>query len=146
MNHIRKSFMFITTKISKRSKIMNRRTAREKAMQILFQPDMNEQHITESLEHFIDDQPKNPYLTTHDEGVSKHITHINQTIHNNHEHWSLENGATEEKTLLSIATFEIKYLDDIPEHVSINEAVELAKKYGEEKSGSFVNGVLSKLI
>lgn len=146
MNHIRKSFMFITTKISKRSKIMNRRTAREKAMQILFQLDMNEQHITESLEHFIDDQPKNPYLTTLVEGVSKHIAHIDQTIHNNLEHWSLDRVATVEKTLLRIATFEIKYLDDIPEHVSINEAVELAKKYGEEKSGSFVNGVLSKLI
>src|SRR5690625_558600 len=102
MNHIRKSFMFITTKISKRSKIMNRRTAREKAMQILFQLDMNEQHITESLEHFIDDQPKNPYLTTLVEGVSKHIAHIDQTIHNNLEHWSLDSIARSEERRVGV--------------------------------------------
>src|SRR5699024_1446431 len=125
---------------------MNRRSAREKAMQILFQLDMHGQHITEMLEHFIEDQPKNRYLQTLVEGVAKHIAHLDQTIHNNLHHWSLDRVATVEKTLLRIATFEIKYLDDIPEHVSINEAVELAKKYGEEKSGSFVNGVLSKLI
>ena len=49
-------------------------------------------------------------------------------------------------TILRLAVYEIKYDDTIPTKVSINEAVELAKKYGTEKSGSFVNGVLSRII
>lgn len=125
---------------------MNRRTAREKAMQILFQLDMNDQNLTESIENFIRDKPYNPYLIKLIDGVSTHVSDIDQTITEHLENWSLDRIASVEKTILRIATYEINYLNDIPNNVSINEAVELAKKYGEEKSGQFVNGVLSKII
>lgn len=59
--------------------------------------------------------------------------------------WSLKRMGRVDLTLLRLALYEMKFDDDIPEHVAINEAVELAKKYGEEDSRSFVNGVLARL-
>ena len=59
---------------------------------------------------------------------------------------TIDRIALVEKTILRIAIYEIKHVDDVPTAVSINEAVELAHKYGDEKSGKFINGVLAKLI
>lgn len=62
------------------------------------------------------------------------------------ENWTIDRIASIERTVLRMSVYEIEYLDDIPISVTINEAVELANKYGDENSGKFVNGVLSKII
>ena len=59
--------------------------------------------------------------------------------------WTIERIGKVELTILRLAVFEIKYDDEVPVSVAINEAVELAKKYGQNDSSSFVNGVLAKL-
>lgn len=79
-------------------------------------------------------------------GVVKEKQAIDEIISRHLEKWSLQRLPSVEKTVLRIATYELKYMEDIPENVSINEAVNLAKMYGDEKSGKFVNGVLSKII
>lgn len=60
--------------------------------------------------------------------------------------WTLDRMNKLDLTILRLATYEIKYDDDIPEKVAINEAIEIAKKYGGDNSPSFVNGVLAKIV
>ncbi|MGY0693032.1 transcription antitermination factor NusB [Virgibacillus sp. FSP13] len=125
---------------------MKRHTARENAFQILFQLDLNEfDPVTATTEHLETDHV-DAFLDSLVQGVAKNQTTIDNTISDHLEKWSMERIATVEKTILRIATYEIRYLEDIPTNVSINEAVELANRYGDEKSGKFVNGVLSKIV
>lgn len=118
---------------------MDRRTAREEAFKLLFQLDINESNA-------IDNHKWNSFTTELVNGVIKNKEAIDNVISEHLENWNLKRIALVEKTILRIATYEIKYLDDIPVGVSINEAVELGHTYGDEKSSKFINGVLSKII
>lgn len=71
---------------------------------------------------------------------------IDEKIETNSEGWKLNRMGKVELTILRIAVYEMFYDDDVPDKVAINEAVELAKKYGAENSSSFVNGILAKII
>lgn len=124
---------------------MNRHTAREKAFKILFQLDINDNDPVEAMEAFLETTESDAFLTTLVQGIAANKSEIDNIIAANLEKWTLERIASVEKTILRIAVYEMKYLDDIPVNVSINEAVELAHHYGDEKSGKFVNGVLSKI-
>ncbi|HEX7513853.1 MAG TPA: transcription antitermination factor NusB, partial [Candidatus Methylomirabilis sp.] len=66
-------------------------------------------------------------------------------IQKNAAHWSMARIAPVERNILRLAAFELLYRDDIPERVAINEAIELAKTYGSEESGAFVNGILDQV-
>ncbi|WP_042145868.1 transcription antitermination factor NusB [Paucisalibacillus sp. EB02] len=125
---------------------MKRHEAREKAFQILFQLDLLEEDMEQTIQDRLTEEERNEFLQQIVNGVVKEKETIDQKISANLEKWSLQRLPAVEKTVLRIATFEILYITDIPENVSINEAVELAKRYGDEKSGKFVNGVLSKII
>ncbi|MHA6251010.1 transcription antitermination factor NusB [Oceanobacillus sp. CAU 1775] len=125
---------------------MKRREAREKAFQFLFQIDFNEETLEHSQDEYFDEQVNDKFLTTLIEGVIEKQTDLDAKISEYLENWSLNRLPNVERTLLRIATFEILFLDDIPVNVSINEAVELGNVFGDEKSGKFINGVLSKLI
>lgn len=125
---------------------MKRHAAREKAFQILFQIDMNQIDPHQAIEDFLQSDQKDAYLYSVVEGVVHHKEQIDAIISENMVNWSINRIASVEKTILRIATYEMKFLEDIPTNVSINEAVELAHAYGDEKSGKFVNGVLSKIV
>ena len=71
---------------------------------------------------------------------------LDEIISTHLENWSLDRLAAVERTILRLATFEINHLEDIPLNVSINEAVELGNRFGDEKSGRFINGVLSNIV
>lgn len=126
---------------------MNRHQAREKALQILFQLEVNEKDPKQAINDFESEEGplQDPFLLRLIEGVTEHKEEIDQIIAGHLVKWSFDRIATAEKTILRIAVFEMKYLDDVPKNVSINEAVELAHAYGDDKSGKFVNGVLSKI-
>ncbi len=79
-------------------------------------------------------------------GVLEHLSEIDQAISDKLEKWSFNRIATVEKTVLRIAVYEMLYVDDVPREVTINEAVELAKRFNEDQSGKFINGVLSKFM
>lgn len=125
---------------------MNRRTAREKALQILFPIDINNKQPTEAIEDFLETNENYPFLTMLVEGVIHYVYEIDDLIVLHLENWTIDRIAAVEKTILRIAIYEMKYVPDIPDRVSINEAIELAKKFGDENSSKFVNGVLSKMI
>lgn len=78
--------------------------------------------------------------------VFEKITQIDELICKYMENWSLEHVGRVELAALRLAVFEMKFDDDIPDKVAINEAVELSKKYGQEGAGNFVNGVLAKIV
>ncbi|CQR46786.1 hypothetical protein BN1058_01061 [Paraliobacillus sp. PM-2] len=125
---------------------MNRRNAREKAFQILFSIDNENFDPNESKEQLLDEEAASDFLDSLVYGVFQNKTEVDQRISNHLEKWSLNRLATVEKTLLRIATYEMFYDIDTPHGVAINEAIELAHVYGDEKSGKFINGVLSKMI
>ncbi|MEN2766028.1 transcription antitermination factor NusB [Ornithinibacillus xuwenensis] len=125
---------------------MKRHAAREKAFQILFQLDMIEEDTDLVIQERLEEEEKDEFLHILVHGVVEHKQSIDEEISANLENWTFNRLPSVEKTILRIAVFEIKHLTDIPTNVSINEAVELSNRYGDEKSGKFVNGVLSKII
>lgn len=125
---------------------MRRSIAREKAMQILFQLEINDIDPEEAIDHYLGEKKGDDFLTQLVLGVEKYKESIDETIIQHLENWTIDRLASVERTILRLAIYEINFVDDIPASVSINEAIELAKKYADEQSGKFVNGVLSKII
>jgi N utilization substance protein B len=124
---------------------MKRRLAREKAFQVLFSLDNEDFDVEEAITLSMEGEEMDSFLSTLIHGVVENKETIDNKIDQTLEKWSFKRLATVEKTLLRLATYEIDSELQTPIGVAINEAVELAKVYGDEKSGKFVNGVLSKL-
>jgi len=126
-----------------------RRLSREMALKVLFQVDLVNINIEEALKYtFVNDKYSDEvreFTLTLVEGVISNLSEIDKAISNYTNNWSLERIANIDRNILRIAICEILYLKNIPKSVSINEAVELAKKYGTKSSFSFVNGVLGKI-
>lgn len=114
-----------------------RRKAREEAFKMLFQLDLNEE---------VDLQYISPFMERLVSGVLKYKENIDQLISKYLINWTIDRLSIVDKSLLRIAVYEICFEDDIPYAVSINEAIELAHKYGDEKSSKFINGILSNII
>ena len=86
------------------------------------------------------------YLQSVMYGVEEHLDDINGEIASKLKKWSIDRLSKVDLSILQLAVYEIEYMEDIPEKVSVNEAVNLAKKYGAESSAPFVNGVLGSVI
>ncbi|SER15956.1 NusB antitermination factor [Gracilibacillus ureilyticus] len=125
---------------------MKRRTAREKALQILFPLDREEYNVEEARNYLIDETEQDSFLINLVNGVVENKEEIDTKISAHLEKWSLNRLATVERTLLRIATYELFYEKDAPPSVVINEAIEIAHIFGDDKSGKFINGVLSKML
>ncbi|MBA2173642.1 transcription antitermination factor NusB [Halobacillus locisalis] len=125
---------------------MKRRTAREKAFQALFQMNNSEMDTDEAIEHVVEDPTVDSFLYELVHGVIDHRKELDEWIASHLDTWSFDRIPKVEKTALRMAAFEMKHNEEVPNQVAINEAVELAKIFGEEDSGKFVNGVLSKML
>ena len=130
---------------------MRKRThARECALQILYQCEVNPGPPEEIIAAY---WQQNSHLNTEIrefsralvEGTLKHLKRIDEVIARYAENWQLNRMAVIDRNILRFATYELLYLDDIPPKVTINEAVDIAKKFSQEESGKFVNGVLDKI-
>jgi len=124
---------------------MKRRTAREKALQALFQIDLADIPPNEAIEYVLDGEEVDSFLSSLVNGTVEHIEEIDEMIKPHLVKWKLERLANVDRTILRMATYEMKYEGDIPTNATLNEAVELAKTFGDENSGRFVNGVLSSV-
>ncbi|MGG3916616.1 transcription antitermination factor NusB [Parageobacillus thermoglucosidasius] len=124
---------------------MKRHEAREKALQALFQIDVGRIPPEEALQNVMGGEEADSFLRQFVFGVTEHQEEIDELLRANLEKWTLERVANVDRAILRMAAYEMKYLDDVPVKVSLDEAVELAKKFGDTKSGRFVNGVLSKV-
>ncbi|HCQ88734.1 MULTISPECIES: transcription antitermination factor NusB [unclassified Clostridium] len=131
---------------------MNRKKSREIAMQLLFEMSINKESYTDIIESFKEntdiklDDVDFGYIIRILKAVNENMTLIDETIEKNLVKWSLNRLSKMNLAILRIAVCEILFEDDIPEKVSVNEAIELAKKYGEDNASSFINGVLNSII
>ncbi|HTG00060.1 MAG TPA: transcription antitermination factor NusB [Nitrospirota bacterium] len=129
---------------------MKRRKAREHALQILFQLDVRkEKPSAVVLRHFWNEYEADAEVRGFAEeivkGTYKHLSKINGLIHQCAKNWSLERMAVVDRNVLRMAIYEMLYRMDIPTSVTINEAIEIAKKFGTDESGAFVNGILDRV-
>ncbi len=124
---------------------MTRRQAREEAFILIFEKQFNSLEVSEILEiaKEVRDLQPNDYIKTVFSGVYDNIDNIDGIIAENAIGWKLNRISKVSLCILRLAIFEMMYMDDIPESVSINEAVELAKKYATKEDASFINGILS---
>jgi N utilization substance protein B len=126
-----------------------RRLSRELALKVLFQIDLVNTNIEEALKYNFESNELSKEVKEFTiilvRGVISNLAEIDQEIKSYTNNWSLERITNIDRNILRIAIYEILYMNNIPKSVSINEAVELAKKYSTKSSFSFVNGVLGKI-
>jgi len=124
----------------------NRRKSRELAVQALFFMDMNERFTEEKLtlfcDNFLPSAQLRPFFLNLVRGVSSARAEIDALIERFSSNWKISRMSGVDRNIMRIAVFEMLCCTDIPCKVSINEAVDLGKKFGTEESGAFVNGVL----
>jgi N utilization substance protein B len=131
---------------------MNRRQIREHIFKILFRIEFNDlEDINNQRDLYlneINNEDSNSvfYIKNQIEGVISHLEEIDDLINEKAENWKVSRMSKVDVTILRLACFEIKYDNEIPTNVAINEAVELAKKFGGDHSPSFVNGILAKML
>ncbi|MEL3961611.1 transcription antitermination factor NusB [Lysinibacillus endophyticus] len=123
---------------------MKRHDAREKAVQVLFQLDNTDLTLQEAIGHILNEEESDAFFEQLVYGVTEHLQEIDEALEKNLENWSLNRLPKIERTVLRLAVFELLYMEDAPSRVVLNEAIELCKTFGDEKSSKFVNGVLSK--
>lgn len=126
---------------------MNREEIREKTMQLLFQMDAQNEFDYEKIipiEEAVKAVGKKQALATL-EVIRDHISEIDELIKSNLDNWTFDRIAKTDLAILRNAVAEMKFIETIPNGIAINEAVNLAKKYGDDKSFAFVNSVLSKV-
>jgi transcription antitermination protein NusB len=137
-----------------------RRRAREFALQILYQLDVQEQLSDEQAigmfwKSFaataeaegalaVDLGDIQPFAEKLVRGVREHLAEIDGQIQSASKNWRLERMARVDRNLLRLALYELKFVDDVPAKVAINEAIEIAKRYGTSESSAFVNGILDR--
>lgn len=126
-----------------------RRQSRELALQILFQiefaPQIEYAEFLEVFEQTFDEETIN-YADMLINGVKDNREKIDEHIQSGTQHWKVGRMAIVDRNILRMAAFEMKYLSEpIKPNIVINEAVELAKKYGSTESGGFVNGILDQI-
>jgi len=126
-----------------------RRKAREKAMQALFFMDERRDFSQVMFERFCANfTPKpdvRPYFLRLVQGVLRYRTDLDALIERFSENWSLSRMSGVDRNLMRIAVFELVWCRDIPAKVSINEAVDIGKKFGTEESGAFINGIVDSI-
>ena len=131
---------------------MSRRDARRHIFNLMFQNEFNKEINThESIETYRNEYEnferkdilfiKNEYT-----GILENVEKIDSIIDKFSIGWSVDRLSTVDKAILRIAVYEIMFDDDIPNKVSVNEAVELAKEFSEDKAPPFINGVLGKVV
>ena len=129
---------------------MRRRRAREYALQLLFQIDFKDRDVNSAdFEDFWLDSGESEEVKKFTEdlvrGTIKKLDEIDSRIEKTAENWILKRMAAVDRNILRFATYEILYRKDIPSAVTINEAIEIAKKFSSSEAAPFINGILDRL-
>lgn len=127
----------------------DRRKARELAVQVIFSLDFGADSPEETFELICKNFDANKKIRSFAKelvlGVWSKIKEIDETINKASKNWRLNRMSRVDKSILRLATYELIFRDDIPPKVSINEAVELGKKFGNNNSYGFINGILDNI-
>jgi N utilization substance protein B len=128
----------------------SRRTSREIALRALFQMEVGHSDPSEALEQLLDEERYAAETLDFAReivlGVTTHRERIDRAVEEYARGWTLARMANVDRNILRVAVFELLYLPDIPPSVSVDEAIELAKKYSTGESGRFVNGILGNVV
>ncbi len=126
-----------------------RRRSREFAIQVLYQLEINQQTVQETLTQFqknyLPKGERDEFLERLVHGVLEHRKEIDRLIKQYSKNWQLDRMSLIDRNILRLAIFELMHCEDIPPKVTLNEAIELGKKFGSEESGRFVNGILDRI-
>lgn len=126
-----------------------RRRSREFALQVLYQLEITKQEALRTLaqfqEHFSEGVERDDFVERLVLGVSEHRKEIDRLIEQYSENWRLDRMNMIDRNILRMAAFELLYCEDIPPKVTLNEAIDLGKRYGTDESGSFINGILDRI-
>jgi len=131
--------------------LRKRTQARECALQILYQYEMNPEPMPEILKKFWSQQDEafsedvRGFAEKLALGTVEHQAEIDKVVERYADNWEISRMAMIDRNIMRFATYELLYLADVPPKVTLNEAVNLAKKFSQEESGKFVNGVLDKI-
>ncbi|MDR1953343.1 MAG: transcription antitermination factor NusB [Clostridiales Family XIII bacterium] len=134
--------------------MISRRKTRELLMQLLYQmtllgdytEEAKTRFLTDYAEEHPDEEPDHTYFDKTFSLVMEHLSDIDEAITGASDNWKLSRISKVDLSILRMALGEILFSPDIPEGVSVNEAVELAKKYGSDNSPKFINGLLGKVL
>lgn len=129
---------------------MRKRTkAREAGLKTLYQLDITSEDIETILEDYWEDNQALPevkeFASKMARGVAGQISNLDKIITRYADNWTIKRMAVIDRNVLRMAVYELMFMDDIPPKVSINEAIDLAKKYSDMDSGKFVNGILDRI-
>ena len=126
-----------------------RRKARELALQVLYQIDLTGLETAPALElfceHFEVSKKSMPYTRLLVQGVIDNRQELDSLIGTHAENWRPERMSVIDRNILRLALYELRYQNDVPPKVVINEAIEVAKRFGNEESGPFINGILDAI-
>lgn len=131
---------------------MNRVKLRENTFKLLYCNDFHDRlEMQKQYDLFWDEKPEiseedRDFITKRVDAIAEKIDEIDKAINDVAVKWTTDRMSKVDLTILRLAYFEMKMDEDIPEKVAVDQAVELAKKYGTEDSPSFVNGILAKLF
>jgi N utilization substance protein B len=126
-----------------------RRRSREFALQVLYQLEITKQGALQAMvqlrENFSPEEGEDEFAKRIVLGVMEHRQEIDRLIKERSENWRLDRMTIIDRNILRIAIFELLYCSEIPPKVTLNEAIDLGKRYGSEESGSFINGILDRI-
>ena len=132
---------------------MSRRELREQIFKLIFRAEFyDKEELPEQEKLFFEDYELNmkpeddTYISEKSNKILEKLDEIDGMINQEAKGWTTERMGKIELTILRLAIYEIKFDEDVPAGVAINEAVEIAKKFGQEESAGFVNGVLAKFV
>jgi N utilization substance protein B len=131
--------------------LIMRKRSREIAMEIVYQSTINDNDPKELVEDYFEEYGESEeadrvYISMIVSGVMEKREELDALIEANLVKWKLSRVSKINLSILRVALYEMKYVEDIPNNVSINEAVEISKKYSDEQSAAFINGILDKIV
>ena len=126
-----------------------RSKSRELALQALYQSEITKkdtvQILPQLVEEFSPDEGRDEFAERIVMGVREHSQKIDRLIVQYSENWRLDRMTIIDRSILRMAIYELLYCEDIPPKVTLNEAIDLGKRYGTKDSGSFINGILDRI-
>jgi transcription antitermination protein NusB len=128
---------------------MGRRASREIAMKLLYQLEIQKEDREEQVKTVLEEhtltQSDKQYIVEVVDGVFSNLLYIDKIIDKYSKGWKVSRISKVDLSILRLSIYEINYRKDIPLSVSVNEAVELGKKYSSEEAGAYINGILGKI-
>jgi N utilization substance protein B len=123
-----------------------RSKARKRALDVLYASEMRNRPTADAMTEQAEAGPVNEYTVTLVEGVTEHRTRLDEVIAGYAQGWTLERMPAVDRNVLRLATYEVLFVDDVPDAVAVSEALHLVRDLSTDESPAFVNGVLGNIV